>query len=286
MSEDDPYDLLARYYDLEHGDISVDVPLYLDFARRSGGPILELGCGTGRLLVPLAQAGYEVVGVDRSAAMLARAEARLAAAGLSNRVTLIQADVTDFHLDQRFGLALFALNTFMHLTDQADQIAALTCVRRHLRPGGLLILDLPGPSEPFLIQPGLILSSQFQTAEGSTVLKLTDSHYDRAQQMEEITTIYDETGADGVTRRIIVPLRLRYVFRYELELLLHLAGLRLEAVYGDYDLRPFDEEAPRLIAVSTPHPSPPPQRGEGASSLPPLWGRGREGVRGQVRDHP
>jgi SAM-dependent methyltransferase len=257
MPETDPYDLLARYYDLEHGDISVDVPLYLDFARRSGGPILELGCGTGRLLVPLAQAGYEVVGLDRSAAMLARAKARLAAAGLSNRVTLIQADITDFHLDQSFGLALSALNTFMHLTDQADQIAALTCVRRHLRPGGLLILDLPGPSEPFLIQPGLILSSQFQTAEGHRVLKLTESHYDRAQQMEEITTIYDETDAEGITRRTIVPLRLRYVFRYELELLLRLTGLRLEAIYGDYDLRPFDEEAPRLIAVSTPSPSPP-----------------------------
>lgn len=254
MPEDDPYDLLARYYDLEHGDIAVDVPLYLDFARRAGGPVLELGCGTGRLLVPLAQAGYEVVGLDRSAAMLARAEARLAAAGLSNRVTLIQANMIDFHLDQSFGLALFALNTFMHLSEQSDQIAALTCARQHLRLGGLLILDLPGPSEPFLIQPGLILSGQFRTAEGSTVLKFTDSHYDRAQQVEEITTIYDETDAAGVTHRTVIPLRLRYVFRYELELLLRLAGLHLEAVYGDYDLRPFDEEAPRLITVSTPTP--------------------------------
>lgn len=258
MPESDPYNLLARYYDLEYGDISMDVPLYLDFSRRAGGPVLELGCGTGRLLLPLAQAGYEVVGLDRSAVMLARAEARLAAAGLADRITLIQADMTDFHLGRSFGLIIFALNTFMHLSAQADQIAALTCVRRHLRPGGLLILDLPGPSEPFLIQPGLILTSQFQTAEGSTVLKLTDSRYDRAQQIEEITIIYDETGADGITRRAIVPLRLRYVFRYELELLLRLAGLRLEAIYGDYDLRPFDEEAPRLIAVSTP---PSPDRG-------------------------
>lgn len=250
MLEMDPYETLARFYDLEHVGFTEDVPLYLDFARRTGGPVLELGCGTGRLLVPLAQAGYEVVGLDRSPAMLARAQARLSAAGLAERVALVRGNITGFDLGRSFGLAILALNSFMHLTDQADQLGALHCARQHLRPGGLLILDLPGPSEPWLIQPGLVVTGTYPTPEGGIVLKMTDSRYERARQVEEITVIYDETDAAGTTRRTVLGLSLRYVFRYELELLLRLAGLRLQAIYGDYDLNPYDEDAARMIAVA------------------------------------
>lgn len=251
MPETDPYETLARFYDLEHAGFSDDAQLYLDFARRTGGPILELGCGTGRLLLPLARAGFETVGLDRSAAMLARAQARLEAAGLADRVALVRGDMTDFDLGRSFGLALLALNSFMHLNDPDQQLQALTCARRHLRPGGLLILDLPGPSEPWLIQPGLVVSGAYPTPEGGIILKLTDSHYERARQIEEITLIYDETDTAGATRRTVLGLSLRYIFRYELELLLRLAGLRLEAIYGDYDLNPYTEDAARMIAVAS-----------------------------------
>jgi hypothetical protein len=95
------------------------------------------------------------------------------------------------------------------------------------------------------------VSSRFQTAEGHTVVKLTDSRYDRARQTEEITAIYDETDGDGITRRTIIPMTLRYAFRFELELLLRLAGLHMEVIYGDYDLSVYDEDAARMIVVST-----------------------------------
>src|SRR6476469_2866188 len=96
-----PFDALARYYDWEHNDYDVDVPLYQDFARRTGGPILELACGSGRLMAPLLELGERVVGIDSSGPMLVRASQVLGSAGLLRRATLYQADVCRCTLDER-----------------------------------------------------------------------------------------------------------------------------------------------------------------------------------------
>src|SRR5690349_12472613 len=107
-----PFDVLARYYDWEHADYDVDVPLYQDFARRTGGPILELACGSGRLMAPLLELGERVVGLDSSAPMLERARQSLDRAGLLRRAALHEADVRSFSLDERFQLAVYGLDSF------------------------------------------------------------------------------------------------------------------------------------------------------------------------------
>ena len=138
----DSWDVLARYYDWEHAAFEDDVAMYLGFAKRTGGPVLELGCGTGRLLLPLAAAGVRVVGVDSSAQMLAVAHEALDRKGLLGTAELRRADMRDVALEERFRLAFVALDSFGLLRRRGDQQAALLRAYHHLRPGGLLVLDV------------------------------------------------------------------------------------------------------------------------------------------------
>src|SRR5579871_2287093 len=144
----DPLDLYSArpdLYDLMHAEQVEDVRFLAEFAAAAGDSptALELGCGTGRLLVPLLDAGARVVGVDSNATMLGIARERLAL--YADRVTLVEGDMRRFALEQRFDLAIVGLNTFMHLLTLDDQLECLRCIRRHMRPAGTLLLDLANP---------------------------------------------------------------------------------------------------------------------------------------------
>lgn len=247
-----PFDALARFYDWEHADYDVDVPLYQDFARRTGGPILELACGSGRLMAPLLELGERVVGVDSSGPMLERARHVLGSAGLLRRAALHQADVRDFTLDERFHLAIFGLDSFGLLLGVDDQLAALRRIHQHLAPGGLLILDLSNgngrgaePTDELVLQ-----YEGHDPASGLPLSKWTARGTDHGEQVDHYTYFYDEVGEDRVVRRSTVRLDLRYFGRYELELLLRQAGFAPETFYGSYDLAPFAAGSERLIAVA------------------------------------
>ena len=259
-----PFDQLARYYDWEHADYDIDVPLYLDFARRTGGPILELACGSGRLMAPLLELGEEVVGIDSSAPMLERARQFLANGGgskggagkgggaLLRRATVQQADVRHFRLKRRFQLAIYGLDSFGLLEGIDDQLAALRSIREHLEPGGLLILDVSNgngrgtePTDELVLQ-----YDGFDPETGLPLSKWTARSTDHGEQVDHYTYFYDQVGADGLVRRSVVRLDLRYFGRYELELLLLMAGLEPEMFYGSYDLAPYAAGSERMIAVA------------------------------------
>jgi SAM-dependent methyltransferase len=248
-----PYDPLARFYDADHARVTEDIPMYLGFAQRVGSPVLELGCGTGRILLPLAQAGYRATGLDASSAMLAIAERKLAAAGLTPLVRLAQADMRDFRLEERYPLAFIALNSFMHLETQADQLRALRCWRRHLAPGGLLVMDLFHPDLTSLLEADGRLTEMARWTDpetGATVQKLCTRMVDLATQTISVTFMYDETLPDGALRRTLAPLKMRYLWRYEAELLLDKAGYVVEEVYGSWQLEPFTSESGRMVLVA------------------------------------
>jgi SAM-dependent methyltransferase len=252
MLRSNPFDMLARYYDWEHADYDVDVPLYVDFARRTGGPILEIACGSGRLLAPLLELGHQVTGIDSSGPMLERARRALGAAGLLGRATLQQADARRFTLPGRFELAIYGLDSFGLLQTIDDQLAALRQIRDHLVPGGLLVLDVSNGNgrgaEP---TDELVLQYDGTDPEtGQPLSKWTARSTDHGEQVDHYTYFYDEVGADAVVRRSIVRLDLRYFGRFELELLLQQAGFVPETFYGSYDLAPFAAGSERLIAVA------------------------------------
>ena len=247
------FDPIVRFYDLFYGERVDDLPMYRDFALAAGGPILELGCGTGRVLIPLAADGHQITGLDVSAAMLAAAQAKAGAAGLRDRVSLLQGDMRDFSLPTRFALAFIPINTFMHCRDGGEQLACLRCIRRHLQPGGRLVIDVYHPDLQTLLESDGRLGSEgtvLDPATGHTIHRLYTRRLDLATQTQDITFIMDEIDATGVVHRTLFPFRLRFVYRYEMEYLLRLAGYSLETVYGSYDLEPFESGSEKMIFVA------------------------------------
>jgi SAM-dependent methyltransferase len=249
-----PYDAFARFYDADFSGYDVDIPFLREMARRTGGPILELMCGTGRVLLPLAEDGHSLTGVDISSAMLERARATLADAGLGERVSLVQGDVCAVELPaEQFALAFVAVNSFMHLETVREQLAVLANARRALSRRGLLLIDLfnPDPREMIREDNRLTLDREYEL-DGRHVQKFVAIDTDAAAQLSQITYIYDETDALGVLTRRTMRFALRWLYRFELEHLLARAGFTLRNLYGSYELDPYTVGSPRLIAVASP----------------------------------
>lgn len=244
----DTYEKLARFYDLDHAHLTADLIFYSHLARQAAGPVLEVGCGSGRLLQPLLEAEVEVTGIDTSPAMLALARRRV-----GDRALLIEGDMRTVTLPGRYALIIISINTFMHLQTTSDQLATLTNLRRYLAADGQLVIDLPAGDELAHQDPNacLMLEKTFlDPVTGYQVIKLVSSQVDWIRQRQEVTYVYDELLENGV-RRTVVPMTLRYVFRYELILLLEKAGYSLVTLYGDYDMSPYnDGGGPRMIALA------------------------------------
>lgn len=245
---------LARLYDLFPFD--ADIPFYRELAAVQGRHILELACGSGRVLIPLACEGYSVVGVDASPHMLALARDKAARAGpeVAARVQLVQDDMRSFELNDRFDLAIIAVKSLAYLTERADQQRALAAVARHLRPGGVLALDLLNPSPAWLLeQPGSLHQdlAQHVPERGVTVVRTeTVVQTDRAAQVRLIRSAYELIAADGSLTKYLVEWPYRYVFRFEAEHLLERAGFEIEALYGGYRREPFTSESPTQLFVA------------------------------------
>ena len=246
------FDAFARYYDADYGAIDDDLPFYRELARRAGGPVLEVMCGSGRLLLPLARAGLRLAGVDVSRAMLKLARERLDAAGLSERVELLEADVREQAPHGPFGLAIVAINSFMHLASPADQLAALARIHASLRPGGLLTIDLFNPDPRALAEQhgALVLDKRFTLEDGTQVQKFVAQHTDMAAQLSHVTFLYDEIDSAGRVSRRTLPFTMRWLYRYELEHLLARAGFALEALYGSYELDDYSTESELMLVVA------------------------------------
>jgi SAM-dependent methyltransferase len=249
------FDRFARFYDLDYGAFQDDGPFYLGLAERTGGPLLELACGTGRLLLPLARAGFEITGVDVSGEMLRVADDKAAALNraTARRIELVQADVRTLVLPQRFRLAFIAFNSFLHLTSLQDQLQALRAWHQALVPGGLLAIDVDNPHpQPLAEIDGRVeLQNRWlDPATGATVLKQVSRTLDAGRQMQHVVFIYDEVFPGGEVKRTLAPFDARYLHRFEGELLLDKAGFALEQVYGSYDLDPYTGDSDRMIFVA------------------------------------
>jgi len=247
-----PFDAFARYYDADYGAIDDDVPFYRGLAQRCGGRVLEVMCGSGRLLKPLARDGHRLAGVDISAAMLARAHERLVAAGLRDRVELLEADIRERAPDGPFDLAIVAINSFMHLASIADQLAALERIYAALRPGGLLAIDLYNPDSRQLAEQSgqVMLDKAFVLDDGTQVQKFVVQQADLAAQINHVTFLYDEIDAGGQVRRTTLPFTMRWLYRYELEHLLARAGFAQEALYGSYELDEYHAASELMLTVA------------------------------------
>lgn len=256
------YEHIARYYDLSHDRLVDDIPFILDLAATTAGPVLEIGCGSGRLLVPLARAGYDVTGIDLSPEMLARAELRLAAEPPDVRamVRLVRADVKSLVLNEAetFGLIVFGHNTFMHL-DEAGAGTALKRLRPLLRTDGRLFIDVANPVLLSMAadDPDFELEDVLEDrSNGETIRQYTAYEGISGEQAVDVTWVYEADGAEAGSgegsKRTKARLRYFYLYPHQYDLLLTLTGYRLLALQGDYAGGPFDEDSERLILLAAP----------------------------------
>jgi SAM-dependent methyltransferase len=249
--DSDPYAVLSRFYDLEFDAYDADVDMYRQFIVNMGGPVLELGCGTGRILQHLQSLDVQLFGVDTSESMLAAASQRLEA-----RVDLARLDMRSLEElgTRRFSLVFCAINSFLHLPDVDSQLAALESVELVIQHDGVFIIDLFVPQPEFLLAQDGRLEVEFSAVldDGSRLDKLTTRSHDLANQSLYTTVYYDLTGVDGMLSRTVATYTTRYIHQFEMEHLLARTGWDIVSVYGGYDLHPFDSESDRMIFVATP----------------------------------
>jgi ubiquinone/menaquinone biosynthesis C-methylase UbiE len=228
-----------------------DIPFYVELAREAGSAgqrVLELGCGTGRVTIPIAEAGVEVVGLDNSRAMLAVAERKAKAAGVTG-VSWQEGDMARFRLDGAFGLVIIPFRSFLLLLTVEQQKACLARIREHLIDGGRLALNIFNPSIPYI-------ADWLGARKGSWQRSMTEARrefwfsraYDAStQQLDEARLEVKLDDAGSVIARVERNLRVRWVYRYEMEHLLALSGFEIEALYGWFDRRPFIEESQDMV---------------------------------------
>ena len=246
------YDYVAPYRDRQ------DIAFFVDSALESGGPVLEVGSGTGRVLIPTARAGINIVGLDLSEHMLSvcRENLREEPVEVRERVELIQADMRQFDLKKSFPLVTLPFRPFQHLLTIEDQISCLKSINNHLDVEGHLILDLFNPSLEALTRDNI--GEEFgdepesSTPSGQRVIRRHKIvARDLFNQINHTELIYYVTHPDGRHERLVHAFPMRYLFRFEAEHLLVRCGFRLEHVYADYDKSPYGSDYPgELIMVA------------------------------------
>lgn len=249
-------DLAAIYDSVPIYAARRDVQFYIDEARDAGGSVLEIGCGTGRVLLPIARSGHSISGVDASPQMLERCRSKLHAepGSVQSRVTLHQGDARAFDLGRQFDLVIAPFRVIQHLTTIEDQLGFLGSAARHLAPGGRLAFDVFNPNFAILVSAG-----GMEEREDTPETTLPDGRtFRRAgrvarvrwiDQVSEIELIYYISGPTGTERRV-QSFDMRWFLRAELVNLLERGGFRVRSIYGNVDRSPLTDKSPELIVCA------------------------------------
>lgn len=243
------YDIYAPWYDLQN-DME-DVDFYLESLQEFGGPILDAGCGTGRLLLEFAREGYATGGFDTSQEMLNVGREKLAREPqeVQDRVTMSYGDMRDFQLKERFNIGIFGCNTFQHLLTNDEQDQGLQRMRHHLNDDGRLFIQTTNVKfhehdTDVLYHRG----REHHAATNEWVDSFYSYHYFQHVQIQQFTLFLDITSPEGWVKRKQIVLNLRFLFPPELERLLKANGFVLEELYGDFQRNPVTRDSPWIIA--------------------------------------
>jgi SAM-dependent methyltransferase len=240
------------HYDALNSDLVADIPFYVEEARIARGPVLELACGTGRLTIPIAQTGVEIVGLDLSGSMLAHARTKAKAAGVP--IKFVEGDCRGFDLGRKFALIFMAFNSMQHLHDYASQAALFANVRKHLAEGGRFIFDVFNPSIAILARSreDRRLERECKAPDGTGTISFEHTmDYDDASQVNRIKCYYSRRGANGEEERDfrVEDLHMRCFFPQELDLLVRSQGFEIVEKFGNFERKKFGSGDPKQVVV-------------------------------------
>lgn len=253
------FDSWAEVYDLIHQGVPGEAEFYIGQAVRIGGTTLEIGCGTGRIALPMAMSGLDVTGLDNSPAMLKRCREKEAALGgeITGSIELVQADMRGFQLDRQFDFIAMPYRTFMHCLTPDDQHDCLAAVRRHLAPEGVFALNL-WAARPSTIAPhlgasggGLHTAGRYDWDDATLLLHFCASRFDDFQQLlaeDHLLHWIEREGGAVIETRHMTLTRAWLTFR-EMQHLLDAAGFASKAVFGDFDCSPVSPQTREMIWV-------------------------------------
>jgi len=245
FDDGDVYDLVAK--DLPYG-----LDFYVGLAREANGPVLDIACGTGRILLPCLQEGIDIEGLDMFEPMLKTLRAKAAAVGLSPR--LHQADMSDFSLPRRFNLVMIPFNAFIHNMTQETQIRCLALCREHLLPGGKLTFDTFFPALEFVSTPERtrVLEGEIPHPQTGLAIRMYDTRtIDRVAQVFHSQNDIELLAADGSVQTVHRSfISSRYFYKQEMELLLRVAGFTRWEICGDFDRRPLTRENDAMVVTA------------------------------------
>ena len=240
-------------YDVIYSQVLEDIPFYVALAQAAGGPVLEVGCGTGRVMIPTLEAGVEIHGLDLDLGMLERLRSKARARGLDAKAH--PGDMRDFTMPGRYALVTIPFRAFQHLLTIDDQIRALRCMREHLDPGGQLAFNCFYPRSDAMREKDGVRTLSIETTHPETGRRVgvwDVSRYDRVAQRVEVEREIREDGEAGggdarVTR---AGFTLRWIYRFEMELLLRAAGFAAAEFFGGYDRRPLERDTDEMVVLA------------------------------------
>jgi SAM-dependent methyltransferase len=252
----DPYQVIAKYYDSAYAakqDL-VDLPFYLDLAAKSGGPVLEIACGTGRVLLPIARKGIEVHGVDNSPAMLAVLKDSLARESqeVRSRVNLHEGDMRSFRLAREYALVIIPFRPMQHMFSVEHQVAALKTASAHMDENGILAFDVFFPN--FTMIPAKVGEEQMELewpspSDPSLIVRryFRKESVDKINQSFRFTFIFRTYKGSDLLHEETEPFAMAYYTYPQLRALFLLAGLEPVAEYGSFDRTPLDNNSEQMI---------------------------------------
>lgn len=249
------YPIISPIYDAMNSDQEVDIPFYLQYLAETGGPFLDVGCGTGRILFPALSQGSAAHGIDQEEAMLKIATERSRTLDLldQTRLRLIKGNALHHEFTNSYGLIALSYNFLMHVWQNEDQIKLFKNLRDAAHSHTHIIIDLPHPAEMFNgRETGALMHERdiINPENGQLIQIYSYSDIDISNQFMAITWWFDEISSKGKISRTVTKQRLRFFSKAEVSLILQLAGWREIAAFGDYDRSPFEDGSERMILVA------------------------------------
>jgi SAM-dependent methyltransferase len=256
----DSYLVAAKYYDAAYDAMNlVDAPFYVDLAKETGGPVLEIGCGTGRVLLPTAREGIEIYGLDNSAPMLAVLKQNIARENpeVQKNITLHAGDMRDFRLNRKFALVTIPFRPLQHMFTVPDQVAALKSAAAHVEDGGILAFDVYYPRFerlPLGIAEEILEAEWSPPSAPDTVIRryYRKDSYDKINQSFSLTFIFRTYRAGELVLEEREGLKMAGYTYPHLRALFVLAGLEPMAEYGSFAKTPLDNAAQEMIFLLRP----------------------------------